>query len=367
MEGASSKAVPPPPIPTPGPVVTGQEQAWTEVTSWEEPGGDRDSPQCPLPEGLSTITPRRARGQENRDESVSEAEVDWMATQRPLVFDMAQLSRDYGEKEATQMQQAMGELGVPVAVAGVFAWPGVGSRWPRFLAWWKQLPLPERPDSARSALLGFARTVGRVRTFRALALDDAGLKRILSEDEIFPSGRLRDGVDAAHLRRVVDTHGVAKVTVVRLYISNMPKIGGVDPSISLHDDWQTTSVIASGYASNAKKVNLFELSVPAVESVGWTLNEVAQRSCDHLGSQYADHERWFKFPSPAVPQGTWFDSMLQRTERYGLYSVPHLHSRLMNIYVFDTLAQLKAAVNPFVKVMAERQSASATHSRKAQP
>lgn len=265
------------------------------------------------------------------------------------------------------MQQAMQELGVPMAVAGVLAWPGVGSRWPRFLAWWKQLPLPEQPDGAHSALLGFSRVLGRVRTFRALALDDVGLKRILSEDEIFPSGRLRDGVNAAHLRRVVDVHGVSKVTAVRLYISNMPKIGGIDPSISLHDDWQTTSIIASGYASSGKKVHLFELSVPAVESVGWTLYEVAQRSSEHLGAQYADHEQWFKFPSPAVPQGTWFDSMLQRTERYGLYSVPHLHSRLMNIYVFDNLSQLRAAVDPFVKVMAERQSASSTRNEEAQP
>eukprot|EP00419_Tripos_fusus_P090906 CAMPEP_0172872170 /NCGR_PEP_ID=MMETSP1075-20121228/92492_1 /TAXON_ID=2916 /ORGANISM="Ceratium fusus, Strain PA161109" /LENGTH=147 /DNA_ID=CAMNT_0013722479 /DNA_START=18 /DNA_END=461 /DNA_ORIENTATION=- len=147
----------------------------------------------------------------------------------------------------------------------------------------------------------------------------------------------------------------------------MPKIGGIDPSISLHDDWQTTCIIASGYASSEKKVHLFELSVPAVETVGWTLYEVAQRGWQHLGAQYADHAQWFKFPSPAVPQGTWFDSMLQRTERYGLYSVPHLQSRLRNIYVFDTLSQLQTAVDPFVKVMAERQSASATHSRKAQP
>jgi len=110
--------------------------------------------------------------------------------------------------------------------------------------------------------------VGRVRTYRAHSLDDAGLERIFQEDEIFPSGRLRPGIDAAHLRRVVEEHGVTKVAVVRLFISHMPKIGGVDPSISLHDDWQTTSIIASGYARSGKRVHLFELSVPAVESLG---------------------------------------------------------------------------------------------------
>eukprot|EP01050_Picozoa_sp_SAG11_P017222 SAG11_NODE_2458_length_3338_cov_4.659463_3_plen_70_part_00 len=56
----------------------------------------------------------------------------------------------------------------------------------------------------------------------------------LRQQRNFPS-RLRQGIDAAHLRAVVEEHGVAKVAVMRLFISHMGKIGGIDPSISLHD------------------------------------------------------------------------------------------------------------------------------------
>jgi hypothetical protein len=134
----------------------------------------------------------------------------------------------------------------------------------------------------------------------------------------------------------------------------MPKIGGADPSISLHDDWQTTSIIASGYASFSKKVYLFELSVPAVESVGWTLLDVARRAPEFLGPSYAGHKRWFKFPSPAIPEGTWFDSALQKTERYGLYSIPYLRNRLRCLYVFTSTQELRSAVTPFVDSMQSR-------------
>ena len=208
--------------------------------------------------------------------------------------------------------------------------------------------LGSEPIDARSALSGFAQAVGRVTTYRALALDEPGCKRIFAEDEIFPSGRLREGVDAARLQEIVEEHGVEKIAVIRLYISHMPKIGGIDPSISLHDDWQTTSVIASGYASASKKVHLFELSVPAVESLGWTLKEVGNRAAGHLGPRYRDQEDWFCFPGLGAPEGVWFDARLQRTERYGLYGVAQLRHRLRRLYVFDSIEQLQIAVKPFV-------------------
>eukprot|EP00929_Paragymnodinium_shiwhaense_P009932 TRINITY_DN114357_c0_g1_i1.p1 TRINITY_DN114357_c0_g1~~TRINITY_DN114357_c0_g1_i1.p1 ORF type:complete len:362 (-),score=32.25 TRINITY_DN114357_c0_g1_i1:104-1141(-) len=320
---------------------------------WMEPGGDADpaSPQLPVPSSLRVVDEGNIAYWEGRCDggSVSESEIDWMTSQRPLVLNEAQLERDYGQEEASQILEAVKDAKMPAEAAGALAWPGVGSRWRRFCAWWQHLPSEGRPGDARSTLAAFARAVGRVRTFRALALDRSGLDRIFAEDEIFPSGRLREGVDEEHLRDVIEKHGVAKVTVMRLYISNLSKIGGVDPSVSLHDDWQTTSLIASGYARSTKKVHLFELSVPAVESVGWTLLEVAQRAPQFLGDKYLDHERWFKFPSPAVPEGTWFDSTLQRTERYGLYSVPHLRNRLRRLYVFDSISELRGAVLPFVE------------------
>merc|ERR1719373_847680 len=111
---------------------------------------------------------------------------------------------------------------MPMTVAGALAWPGVATRWRRFIEWWKSSTIglngneqtsraENTSDNVRTgkdlqfsgpafdALAGFARAVGRIRTFRALALDDAGLARILHEDEIFPSGRLQSGVSAQSL------------------------------------------------------------------------------------------------------------------------------------------------------------------------
>lgn len=325
--------------------------------NWLEPGGDADiaNPKLPVPENVTIVDRGNTEFWEERGGGgdVSECEIQWMAQQRELVLSKEQLTRDYG-KDAKAILKAVSAVAMPEAVAGALAWPGVGTRWQRFINWWRQLHEAERPHDAFGALAGFAQSVGRVRSYRALALDPKGLEAIRDEDEIFPSGRLKDGVDAAHLRRVVEEHGVSKVAVVRLYIRHMPKIGGVDPSISLHDDWQTTSIIASGYASEHKRVHLFELSVPAVETLGWTLQEVAQRSA-FLGSGYGSHDRWFRFKSPAAPEGTWFDATTQRTERYGLYSVPHLHNRLRRLYVFNSVAELSRAVAPFVWEMGQRQ------------
>lgn len=325
---------------------------------WWERGGDRDpcNPNLPVPPSLTVLDEGNTEFWDQRGggSDIAEREIQWMAQQRDLVLSPTQLKVDYGE-EAEQIMLAISDAGMPEVVAGALAWPGVGTRWRRFLSWWRHLADEERPRDAYAALAGFARALGRVRTFRALALDTAGLQRIIQEDEIFPSGRLKPGVDAAHLRGVVEEHGVEKVAVIRLFIAHMPKIGGIDPSISLHDDWQTTSVIASGYAQNGKRIHLFELSVPAVESLGWTLQEVAQRSGPILGPRYADHDRWFCFPSPANPEGTWFDSTLQRTERYGLYSVPHLRNRLRRLYVFQSMDELARAVAPFAAEMQQRQ------------
>lgn len=329
--------------------------------SWAEPGGDSDlaNPQLPVPQIVKVLDKGNLEFWAKRGGGggVSDAEIKWMTDQRELVFSVPQLVKDYGEVEAAEIVQEVEKAKMPKTVAGALAWPGVATRWCRFFAWWRALSQDERPADAVQALAGFSRSVGRVRTFRALALDAEGLKRILQEDEIFPSGRLREGVDAAYLRKVVDTHGVMKVAVVRLFISHMPKIGGIDPSISLHDDWQTTSVIASGYANRGKRVHLFELSVPAVETLGWTLQEVAERSGPILGPEYASHEPWFCFPSPAAPRGTWFDSTLQRTERYGLFSVPLLRNRLRRLYMFDSVAELGHAVSPFAADMDLRHAA----------
>ena len=89
---------------------------------------------------------------------------------------------------------------------------------------------------------------------------------------------------------------------------------GHDPSISLHDDWQTTSLIASGYSDYKKypgvqprdgtpprPVWLYEVNVPKVESIGWTLQEVAVQRGAVLEGWDGEHDPWFNF------DGVWFD------------------------------------------------------------
>lgn len=292
---------------------------------------------------------------------VSDFEIDWMIRQRPLIFAPAQFRRDYGVQEAMLMCSAVRAVEMPKTTAGALAWPGVGTRWQRFVAWWRNWRERQKQQNyelmAREALAEFAKAIGRIRTFRALALDDADLQRILDRDEIFPSGLLQPGIDEFALRRVIDQHGVRKVAVCRLYISEMHRIGGADPSFSLHDDWQTTCIIASDYATRTKGVHLFELSVPAVESLGWNMMDVANTVEDILGKQDSDHcEDWFNFAAPAVPEssgGVWLDARLQRTERFGLYTVPFLRRRLRNLYVFGSVREIESSVAPFVEWMSQ--------------
>jgi len=286
---------------------------------------------------------------------ISEEEFLWMEARRPLRGTLESLTLDYGAEEARTMDLAFKKAGLEHLLA-TLNWPGVGSRWQEFLAWCQTSDDVEHETPA-AAFRGFGRSLGRVTTYRALAIDATALQRIFDADCIFPSGQLRVGSEA--LERVVNSKGIRTVCVARLFISNLRRLLGHDPSISLHDDWQTTSLIASGYASydkldpsRSRKVHLFELSCPKVESIGWTLQEVALQSGAVLEGDYSQHPPWFCFPAPAVPSGVWFDGRWQRTERYGLYGVPFLSRRLQRLLVFDSDREIGEAVKPF----ADRQS-----------
>jgi hypothetical protein len=186
-------------------------------------------------------------------------------------------------------------------------------------------------------------------TYRALALDDKGLADILEADCIFPSGQLH--VDAGELVAIVEREGVRRVCVARLFIAHLQRLLGHDPSVSLHDDWQTTSIIASAYAEgDHRPVYLFEVSCPVVESMGWTLQAGAV-----LGGASSRHPPWFCFTAPATPDGVWFDGRKQRTERYCLYGVPFLRDRLCRLFVFPPSAGVSVAdvVAPFALRQAE--------------
>eukprot|EP01001_Neometanema_parovale_P007056 NODE_3380_length_1230_cov_26.087624_g3209_i0.p1 GENE.NODE_3380_length_1230_cov_26.087624_g3209_i0~~NODE_3380_length_1230_cov_26.087624_g3209_i0.p1 ORF type:complete len:346 (+),score=63.92 NODE_3380_length_1230_cov_26.087624_g3209_i0:58-1038(+) len=273
---------------------------------------------------------------------VKDDEITWMMRQRPLEADLASLTVDYGAEEANRMVDQFTGRGLSTCTPAL-AWPGVGTRWEAFLEHCTQLQ-SQHPDkvapSPKEAFASFAKSLGRVRTFRALALEADSLKNIIDADEIFPSGRLAHTAEA--LSNVVKEHGVRKIAVARLFIAHLKRLIGMDPSISLHDEWQITSCIASGYCSYpSKPVYLFEVSVPVVESLGWRLIDVAHRSGDILGPRYADHEDWFHF------QGVWFDSTRQETERYGLYTVPFLKDRMCSLRKFSTKEALMDSLKPY--------------------
>merc|ERR1719229_532518 len=101
------------------------------------------------------------------------------------------------------MTQSFGGAGLTDCLS-MLCWPGVGTRWRQCLEFLLQPGGEEaRARSSRSAFEAFARSLGRVRTYRALALDDAAYRKILAEDEIFPSGRLR-GASAEALSDIID-------------------------------------------------------------------------------------------------------------------------------------------------------------------
>merc|ERR1712083_718198 len=101
----------------------------------------------------------------------------------------------------------------------------------------------------------------------------------------------------------------------------------------------------------------FELSCPKVESIGWTLQEVALQSGTVLRGDSSQHEPWFCFPAPAVPGGVWFEGRWQRTERYGLYGVPFLSKRLQRLFVFGSNEEIGRAVAPYATKQAELHTA----------
>ncbi|CAJ1407847.1 unnamed protein product [Effrenium voratum] len=285
-------------------------------------------------------------------EDVSDEEIQWMLSRRPLTaVTVQQLAHDYGEAEAQAMWKALAACGLE-RLRPTLRWPGVGTRWRRFVRWAQEMdPAPDTPEKA---LAGFARALGRVTTYRALSLDALGLRRIVEAQEIFPRGQLE--VSPERLTQVVEEHGVAKVVVARLYIAHLKRLIGYDPSVSLHDDWQTTSCIASGYTGSDKKVHLFEVSVPVVESCGLRLSEVEVYAPPLLGPRYGpSKEGWFCFQAPAFPAGVYFDRTVQRTERYGLYSVPFLPQRLLRMWRFPSAAAVGEAIAAFAQRQEEMQ------------
>lgn len=286
------------------------------------------------------------------NDTVHDEEIDWMLSKRPLQATLQLLQTDYGE-EATEMVKALQHHDMAHLI-GLLRWPGVATRFKKLIAWYITLAVDTRPSEPRAVFAAFARHLGRVTSYRALALHPKQAQALFDANEIFPSGQLK--VSASDLADIVEVHGVRKIAVLRLYIAHLRRNIGHDPSVSLHDDWQTTTAIAAGYASfdkldpeRSKAVHLFEMSVPVIESLGWRLIDVAARAGPILGPSYADHKRFFCFKTPAAEDGIWFDAEDQRTERYSLYTLPFLAQRLQSHRVFNSFEVIRDAIAPFTE------------------
>uniref|UniRef100_A0A7S1KWJ5 Uncharacterized protein n=1 Tax=Neobodo designis TaxID=312471 RepID=A0A7S1KWJ5_NEODS len=320
---------------------------------------------------VPATVPIVATGTASEKSPITGDELEWCFRRCTFSAEEADLSRHYGSDDAEAMLAAL--TGVLELYRPLLSWPGVGTRWREFAAFLQssafapasvanggcEATAAQQEAERRRCFVAFANHLGRVATYRALALDAEGARAIDAADEIFPTGQLR-GATPAELDAIIRGKGVRQVLVARLFIAHLRRLLGVDPSISLHDDWQTTAVIASGYlapaAANAppvggaRSVYLYRVAVPVIESCGWSLQRVAKEAPEFLGPRYADHAPWFNFKAPAAPDGVWFDATVQRTERYGLYTVPHLRQRLMAVWRFDTADAVREAVAPFVEM-----------------
>jgi len=265
----------------------------------------------------------------SKTDLLTDSEVEWMVSQRPLIHSEKQLAVDYGEQEAKTMIKQFEEAKLKKFLP-CLAWPGLATRWKQFLAWLIQIDEQKRSSfSEKEALKQFGIHLGRVVSYRALAITDEQYGSIVSQNAIVPSGRLK--TDAKILRDLVNRVGVKHVCYARLYIG----LGLLpfDPSLSLHDDGETAVCIASGYMKlPTKRVHLMKLSVPLVEVLGYTVAEVQDPENAAV---------WFEH------RGIWFDSRLERTERYTLYEIPWYKERLLELKIFNSKQEIVAYLQSF--------------------
>jgi len=196
-----------------------------------------------------------------------------------------------------------------------------------FLGWLKALP--EKP-TLRQAFGGFAHYLGRVISYRALSLTREQYLKIRELNTIFPTGRLR--ADENTVNGIVEKYGVHHVAYARLYIGL--HLVELDPSLSLHDDPETAVTIAGGYLDDQRKVYIFGVDVPKIEHLGYILEELQD-----------DHHVWFEH------RGVWFNSTWERTERYCLWEIPFLTSRLKFLRILHNNEELTAFITPFLLQM----------------
>ncbi|KAH3765680.1 hypothetical protein Pelo_2478 [Pelomyxa schiedti] len=256
---------------------------------------------------------------------VSKDEVHLVVSRQPLVHSVPRLTLHYGPSEADKMVPAVKAAG-RTDLLPCLQVPGVGTRWQSFVTWLKSSPSVPEGDCERALFL-YANFLGRVISYRALSLTDEQFNVITTNNTIWPTGRLRASDEA--ISRIVEKHGTHKVAYARLYIGMglLP----LDPSLSLHDDAETAVCIGSGYLAPNKSIHVMQLDVPLIETLGYRVGDLHRPGTP----------RWFDFSD------VWFDSALERTERYVLYEIPFFSQRLRSLVKIPTLSAAKEFIAPF--------------------
>lgn len=240
---------------------------------------------------------------------IQDYEIKYMLSKHPLEYNRKQMEIHYGKEKVEEMEKLFSSHKEFLPCLGN---PGVATRFKQFYDYIKD----SKHQSAYDAFVGFAEFLGRVKSYRALALTKKQFEDIEKKNEIFPSGILR--TTEKELDKLINDVGVFKICYARLYIGL--QLVKYDPSVSLHDDPETAVCIGSGYIEDDKRVYLMCMNVPKIEALGYKVCDLHDPS---------NTNRWFKF------RGIWFDSFLERTERYVLHGIPFFKERLDNLKILE--------------------------------
>ncbi|KAF0973667.1 hypothetical protein FDP41_007054 [Naegleria fowleri] len=252
-------------------------------------------------------------------------------------YSLSQLQHDYTEDTAQHMIQLFSASSGLDKFLPCLHIPGIGTRYLLFHSFLSQLQQEEDLSqlTPRKAFLRFANYLGRTRSYRALALTEDEYNKILQQDSIHPTGRLK--TTRENVEQMVQQYGIWKICHARLYIGQ--RMVPYDPSLSLHDHPETATCIAKGYMSLPhRKIYLMELQIPLIEVLGFKVKDVS----------YTPQKRWFYFGK------IWFDSFDEATERYTLYEIPFLSKRLMKVRVFEDSNEVENFLQPFRESQEEK-------------
>jgi len=171
----------------------------------------------------------------------------------------------------------------------------------------------------------FGQELGRLTSYRALALTEEQAQAIWEADTLVPSGRLK--TDAKMLREYLQEQGLRQILEKRIN-----RLGALkyDPSLSLHDYPETAVSVASDHSEFPHKaIYRFEVEVPVIETVGW-------RMCDVNG-----WTGWFRH------RNIWHDPNNPRTERFMLMELPFFAARCKSVRIFTSEEEVADYLWPF--------------------